>query len=163
MLIRLTYILLILCFVFRNKINAQDVPLKNEEEFLLRIQMEFKSRPPADAERIQVIETRAEFEKRTGGSPLPYLFLYLTFKKLSEEEVRFTVSKGGKAYINRRAEVDKEIKLDIGFTDDIKDRTTEPEYVITLLSEKRKPVSRIVIYFSEKGDYLVNGVKRGRI
>jgi hypothetical protein len=73
------------------------------------------------------------------------------------------VSKGGKAYINRKAELNKEIKLDIGFTDDIKDRTIDPEYVITLLSADKKPVSRIVIYFSESGDYIVNGTKRGRI
>ncbi len=152
-----------LCLFISGQVSAQEVPLKNENEFSVRVHMEFKSRPPADAERIQVTETLAEYQKRTAPTPLPYLYLYLTFTRLAPEEVRYSVSKGGKGFINRKAEINKEVKLDIGFTDDIKDRTTEPEYVITLLSENKKPISRIVIYFSESGDYLVNGVKRGRI
>jgi hypothetical protein len=151
------------CLLAVWQVSAQDIPFKKEEEFSIKVQLEFKSRPPADAERIQVIETLAEYQKRTATTPLPYLYLNLTFTKLGSDEVRFIVSKGGKAYINRKAELNKEIKLDIGFTDDIKDRTLDPEYVITLLSADKKPVSRIVIYFSESGDYIVNGTKRGRI
>jgi hypothetical protein len=142
---------------------AQEVPYKPEDSFLLRVDMEFKSRPPADPDKYQVFETQAEYQKRTSATPLPYLYLYLTFTRLAPDEARFTVARGGKGFMNKKAELNKEIKLDLGFTDDIKDRTDDWEYVVTLLSDKKKPVSRIVIYFSESGDYLVNGVKRGRI
>lgn len=142
---------------------GQDIPYKKDDEFSLRIQLEFKSRPPADAEQVKVVETMAEYQKRTATTPLPYLYLYLTFSHLQSDEVRFVVAKGGKGFMNKKAELNKEIKLDLGFTDDIKDRTVEADYVITLMNENKKPVSRIVIYFTESGDYLVNGVKRGRI
>ena len=142
---------------------GQDIPFKKEDEFSLRIQLDFKSRPPADADQVKVIETMAEYQKRTATTPLPYLYIYLTFTRLQPDEVRYAVAKGGKVFMNRKAELNKEIKLDLGFTDDIKDRTAEAEYVITLLNDNKKPVSRIVIYFTESGDYLVNGVKRGKI
>lgn len=145
------------------QIYAQDIPYKKEEHFSLRVQLEFKSRPPADAEQVKVLETLAEYQKRTATTPLPYLYLYLTFTHLEPMEVRFSVAKGGKGFMNKKAELNKEVKLDLGFTDDIKDRTADHEYVITLFNEDKKPVSRIVIFFTESGDYLVNGVKRGRI
>lgn len=145
------------------QIYGQDIPYKKEDEFLLRVQLDFKSRPPADADQVKVIETMAEYQKRTATTPLPYLYLYLTFTHLQPDEVRYTVAKGGKGFMTKKAELNKEIKLDLGFTDDIKDRTAESEYVITLFNNSKKPVSRIVIFFNESGDYLVNGVKRGKI
>ncbi|MFN3840271.1 MAG: hypothetical protein ACK4RF_06150 [Cyclobacteriaceae bacterium] len=142
---------------------AQEIPYKPDPEFELRFSMSFKTRPPADVNKVQVEETFGEYEKRTNTSPLPYVVLFLNVIKADEDEARLSVSKGGKAFMGRKIEPGTEVKLDIGFADDIKDRTTAFEYVITFQTEKKKPVSRIVIYFSESGDYLVNGVKRGKI
>ncbi len=144
-------------------VQAQEIPFKPDPEFELRISMNFKTRPPADVNKIKVDETFGEREKRTSTTPLPYVVLFLTVIKAGEGETRLSVSKGGKPFMSRKIEPGKEVKLDIGFTDDIKDRTTDYEYVVTFLSDKKQPISRIVIYFSEGGDYQVNGVKRGRI
>jgi len=142
---------------------AQEIPFKPDEEFDLRLSMSFKTRPPADVTKIKVEETFGEHEKRTSTTPLPYVVLFLNVIKANDEEVRLSISKGGKSYLSRKVEPGKEVRLDIGFADDVKDRTSEFEYVITFLNNRKQPVSRIVIYFSEEGDYLVNGVKRGRI
>ncbi|QOI98099.1 MAG: hypothetical protein HRU69_11655 [Flammeovirgaceae bacterium] len=157
-------LLILLAIILRAvALMAQEVPFKPDSEFELRINMNFKVRPPADVTKIKVEETFGEYEKRTSNTPLPYVILLLNVVKAGEEEVRLSVSKNGKAYYSRKVETGKDVKLDIGFSDDIKDRTIEHEYEITFLTDRKKPVSRIVIFFSEEGDYLVNGVKRGRI
>lgn len=142
---------------------AQEVPYKPDAEFELKISMTFKNRPPADVTKVKVEETFGEHQKRTNTTPLPYLVLFLNVITAGEDEARLSVSKGGKGFLTRKVEPGKEIKLDMGFTDDIKDRTSEYEYIVTFLSDNKKPVTRIVIYFAEDGDYLVNGVKRGKI
>ncbi len=142
---------------------GQDIPYKPENDFELRLSMNFKSRPPADVTKIKVEETFGELEKRINTTPLPYVILFLNVIKAGDEEVRLSVAKGGKPYLSRKVEPGKEVKLEIGFADDVKDRTSDYEYVVTFLNDRKQPVSRIVILFSEEGDYLVNGVKRGRI
>jgi hypothetical protein len=142
---------------------AQDVPYKPDAEFELKISMTFKNRPPADVTKVQVEETFGEYQKRTNTTPLPYLVLYLTVLKAGEGETKLSVSKGGKVFLTRKVEPGKVIKLDLGFADDIKDRTSEYEYIVNFLSDNKKPISRMVIYFAEDGDYLVNGTKRGKI
>lgn len=144
-------------------LQAQEIPFKPDNEFALRLNMNFKARPPADVTKINVEETFGEYEKRTSTTPLPYVILFLTVITAGEDEVRLSISKGGKAFQSRKVEPGKPVKLDIGFSVDVKDRTTDHEYVITFLTEKKKPVSRIVIHFTDQGDYLVNGVKRGQI
>jgi hypothetical protein len=52
--------------------------------------------------------------------------------------------------------------LVIGYTDDVKDRVTPHEYILTFLSEDKTPLSRIVIFIDEDGTFAVNGEKRGR-
>lgn len=144
-------------------VQAQEIPFKPDNEFALRLNMDFKVRPPADVTKIKVDETFGEYEKRTSNTPLPYVILFLNVIRAGTDEARLSVSKGGKAFLSRKVEPGKEVKIDIGFSDDVKDRTAEHEYIVTFLNERKKPVSRIVIYFSEEGDYLVNDVKRGRI
>ena len=55
------------------------------------------------------------------------------------------------------------LKLDLGFTDDIKDRVGAYEYTVFFLNEDKDQVSKIVIYFEKDGTYLVNGETRGKI
>jgi hypothetical protein len=55
------------------------------------------------------------------------------------------------------------VKLELGFTDDIKDHVGPYEFTILLLDDGKQPVSRVVIYFKSDGTYLVNGQMRGKI
>ncbi len=55
------------------------------------------------------------------------------------------------------------VKLDLGYTDDIKDRVSAYEYVAYFLSDDKKPLSRVVLFFDKDGTYYVNGEKRGRL
>lgn len=109
-------------------------------------------------------ETRAEYLKRTSPDPLPHLTLYLTVNETAANEARIRIMRDGKViFNNRKFETGKEIKLDVGFTDDAKDRVSGYEHVVYFLSADKAEVSRIVITINESGDYFINGQKMGRV
>lgn len=71
---------------------------------------------------------------------------------------------------NRRTMLNKKVtendafNLDLGFTDDMKDRTSPHEYFVHFLSaDKKTIVSRILIDVGEDGTFTVNGEKRGKL
>jgi hypothetical protein len=134
-------------------------PYKANDEFELKLDLQFKQRPKS--------ETKIEFDRRTlptGGMNAPYLFLNLQILKAVPEEVRVKVLKNGtQTLLSRKFDPNVVLKLDLGFTDDIKDRVTAYQYVITFSSKDKTVLSRIEIFFETDGTYLVNGEKRGKI
>jgi hypothetical protein len=126
--------------------------------------MKFMQRPAADPGRVKVDETRAEYLKRTSTDPLPHMTLYLMVKEAAADEVRMKIMRDGRSVASyRKFTVGKEIKLDVGFTDDAKDKISGYEHIVYFLSADKKEVSRIVITIDENGDYFINGQKRGRV
>jgi hypothetical protein len=63
----------------------------------------------------------------------------------------------------RKLNSGEEFELEIGYLDDVKDRVKGYIHVITFYNEKKKEVSRIVIEFDKDGNYLVNGVRMGKV
>jgi hypothetical protein len=135
------------------------VPYKSNDEFDLKLDLQFKQRPRS--------ETKVEFDRRTlpaGGMNAPYLYLNLKVLKVVPEEVRIKVLKNNaETLLARKFDPDLVVKLDLGFTDDIKDRVTAYQYLITFLSKEKSVLSKIEIFFETDGTYLVNGEKRGKI
>lgn len=140
-----------------------EVPLKPVEEFECKLNLSFKARNGEPQPTVDYTETVAEREKRLSTTPLPYLKMKLKFIALSTDEFRMQATGGEVVLKNRKVVVGEEIDLDLGYTDDIKDGILPRDYVITLLTKDRKAVSKINISFTQEGDYLLNGVKRGRI
>jgi hypothetical protein len=54
------------------------------------------------------------------------------------------------------------VQLEVGFTDDVKDRVTPHHYFLTLVSPKKTETSKIEILIEEDGTFFVNGEKRGK-
>jgi hypothetical protein len=157
-------ILLILVVLYVFVYPEQEVPYKSSEEFAVRLDMKFMQRPAADPGRVKVDETRAEYLKRTSTDPLPHMTLYLMVKEAGTDEVRMKIMRDGRSVASyRKFTVGKEIKLDVGFTDDAKDKISGYEHIVYFLSDDKKEVSRIVITIDENGDYFINGQKRGRV
>jgi len=140
-----------------------EVPLKPAEEFECKLNLSFKSRNADSHPAVDYTETVAERERRLSATPLPYLKMKLKFITLSADEFRMQAIGADLILKNKKVVVGEEIELDFGFTDDIKDGILPRDYVITLLTKDRKAVSKINISFTQEGDYLLNGVKRGRI
>ncbi len=155
---------LLLAFFLLQPWQESQPPLKAAEEFKLELEYKFKQRPAAENSFIDLTETEREKEKRTTGTtPLPYLIIHLSFPKLSEQEVRIRCSDNNKKNrLSKKAEVGKIYSLDLGFTEDMKDRMTAYEYTFYLMDDDKKETSRIVLNVEADGTFTVNGVKRGK-
>ncbi len=140
------------------------VPYKATEEFKIELEYKFRPRPMTDNSYIDLTETQREKETRTsGGNPLPYLILHISFQQLSDKEVRVRcVDNNKKNKLSKKAEVNRAYTLDLGFTDDMKDRVTSYEFTLTLLSDDKEDTSRIVMFIEPDGTFLVNGMRRGK-
>ena len=142
----------------------QDIPYKPDNEFEIRLDMKFKSRPTAEINKLDFVETTAEREKRMDAGSLPYVSLFVNIKEVNQGEVRMKIYQDGKSTsVNRKVELDKEFKIEIGYSDDAKDKISGYEYIINFLSIDKMEINKIVITIESNGDYLVNGQKRGRI
>lgn len=141
-------------------LSFQDTPFKNKEEFDVKLNFEFRQRPSESN-----TYTYRYQEKVDRSTPmLPYLTIDLKLNKLSTDETRIRVVNSKQANVfSKKAQEGLIIKLDLGFTDDLKARVASHEYVAELLNAEKNPVSRIVIFFGEDGSYFVNGEKRGKI
>ena len=136
------------------------VPYKSNDEFELKLDMQFKKRPPPNLNRV-------DLEKRTlpaSGMNAPYLYIDLRVLKPVPEEYRVKVVKNERdLLLSKKFDGSTVIKLDMGFTDDIKDYISPHHYMITFYSKDKNPLSRIEIFFEKDGTYIVNGEKRGKI
>ncbi len=153
--------LTILCsFLF----SVQDtVTAKPNDEFEVTLEYEFKKRPAQSANEIMLNEANGGFTPVRDAGPLPYVVMKLKITKASQEEKRLKVFRDNKIFLNKRGiENGTEVKIDLGFTDDMKDRVSPYEYIFFFLDDKKKEVSKIIIFIEEDGTFLVNGEKRGK-
>lgn len=141
----------------------QEIPFKPKEEFEIKLDYQFKQRPQGDHNAVYLSETSGELQRRTGNAVLPYLILNIKLLKLSEEKMRVRIS-GNRddRPINKKIDINSVIELDLGFTDDMKDRVKAHEYTVSFLSYDKKPMSRILISIAEDGSFFVNGEKHGK-
>jgi hypothetical protein len=144
-------------FLLTLSLITEDVPFKAKEEFEVNLDFKFKTR---------VKETSLVYASSTNAStgPLPYLEVNLKVLKLisGEVKVRIVNHRGENIYTKKVAEGDI-INLDLGYTDDIKGRVTNHEYKVLFLSQDKKPINHILIYFEEDGTYFINAEKRGKV
>jgi hypothetical protein len=149
---------LLVAFVF-----VQDLPLKPKDEFEIKLDYQFKSRPAQDLSSIHYDETRKEHERRVSTALLPFLILNIKFLKVSQDEVKVRITNNLTSRVAvRKVAAGTTIPLEVGFTDDAKDRITAHHYILTLLSPKKAEINKIEIVIEEDGTFLVNGEKRGK-
>ena len=151
--------------LFMSFFIQDQIPYKPSEEFDLKLNFEFKDRSSGrDPNKIDMDLSPKEYHKKNGAGILPYLHLNLRILTQQSNEMRVKViENGNKNVLNKKFDASTVLKLDCGFTDDIKDRVGPYEYTVVFLNEDKDPVSRIVIYFEKDGTYLVNGQNRGKI
>lgn len=141
-----------------------EIPLKPDNEYELKLNFELRNRPPVAQPTVDYVETQEEHERKNKSGTLPFLKLKLTFIELSEDEVRVRVTDNlGRNIYNKKAVLDEPIDFDLGFTDDLKDHVGAYEFDIFLLSSKRKETSRIHLLVNEDGGFMVNSKQRGKL
>jgi hypothetical protein len=153
-----TILAILVAFAF-----SQEIPLKPKDEFEIKLDYKFKNRPTQDLSSVRLDETRKEHDRRVSSVPLPFLILNIRMLKLSQEEVKVRITNNlDNRMVTKKVEAGTIIPLQIGFTDDAKDRVTPHQYFLTLLSPKKDEVCKIEILIEEDGSFLVNGEKRGK-
>lgn len=139
----------------------QDVRYKPAAEFDIKLNYEFKTR--VINENSAIYPSEPGNVRRTSTSVLPYLGINLTMVKLQPEEVRLRIiTNTGQSIYGRKVKEGDIAQVDMGFTDDMKDRVSPHEYTFTFLTADRREVSRIVMTVGEDGTFLVNNEKRGK-
>jgi hypothetical protein len=142
----------------------EEIPFKPTEEFEIKLNFEFKEREGTNVNKIEMDQTEKEYKRSRSSGPLPYLNMSLRAIKLTPDEVRVRIQQNGKnVALNKKIDTTTILKLDLGFTDDIKDRVSPHEYTVFFLNQDKQPLSKVIIFFEEDGTYLVNGQKRGKL
>jgi hypothetical protein len=141
-----------------------EVPYKPSNEFEIQIDYQFKQRPFADPNTIDYTAKKdADKRKLIGTGLRPYLILTLNLVTLSDQEVKVrAINNLGRPLFNKKAKVGDFTKIDMGFTDDVKDRIGAYEITILLSSPQRKETSRIHLFVQPDGTFVVNGEVRGK-
>ena len=151
----LVFVTLGLCFL------NQEVPFKPSDEFEMRLDYKFKERPQADKPAYEAPNSNNP-SKAIG--PLPYLRTDIILRSKKTDEIRLRVlNANGMTVVNRMLSSNEVIKIDWGFTEDVKDRISSHQYTIQFLNSDKKPVSQIVLIMEEDGTLLVNNSKRGKL
>jgi hypothetical protein len=139
----------------------QTEPYKPDAEFDFKLDYSFKER---------MLPEKSDYEapgsdrRPNSTGPLPYLKTELRLLKLGADEVRVKViNHKGTTVVNRKASTDTIIKIDWGFSDDVKDQIASHSYTVLILNNDKKVLSRITLYADPDGTFLVNGQKRGRL
>lgn len=149
-----------LLIVFNRQIEPQ---FKPSGDFELKIEYIFKERPPTDRQVVLLDDESNGKASKSSAGQLPYLQIQLKVLSLTNQEKRIRVTDtGGRIVYNRKAEAGTVIKLDWGFTEDIKYRLVSHEYAVQFLDEDKKTISRIYMFIEEDGTFSVNGETRGK-
>lgn len=147
--------------VFVSLFAIQEIPFKPLDDFELKLDYKFKERPPA--ERHDYDAPNFEIKKAPTG-PLPYLKTELVFARLQEGEQRVRIVNSNDVQVlNKKISAGETIKIDWGFTEDVKDRIVAHQYTVTFLNGDKKPLSRILLTLEEDGTLIVNDTKRGKL
>ena len=144
-------------FLLLGVLLQQSVPFKPSDEYSFRLDYQFRNKAGIDRFEVDWSNT----QKYSEGT-LPYLIVHIKLLKLSAEEERVKiVNNRNERIYSRKASLDDEIEIEMGFTDDLKDRTAPYDFNVFLTSKKLN-VSRINLFVDEDGTFYINGEKRGK-
>jgi hypothetical protein len=139
----------------------QTEPYKPDAEFEFKFDYSFKERMLNEKPDYQAQDP----DKRpTSTGPLPYLKTELKLLTLNADEVRVkVVNHKGTTVINRKVTTNQVLKIDWGFSDDVKDQIVSHSYTIFLMNDDKEILSRITLNADTDGTFFVNGQKKGRL
>ena len=138
-----------------------EIPFKNSDEFLVKIDMKFKPKPSrldpntysSDGERL---------DRGTGGS-VAFLAVNISQVKILDDEYRIqAVNSKGKNLFKKKATPALEMNFEMGFVDDLKNGTTNNQITVYFLSSEKKELRKIVCSILPDGTFEVNGKWHGK-
>jgi hypothetical protein len=141
----------------------QEIPLKPKDEFEITLDYKFKQRTIDNSKTVYLDETNQDRERRTSTALLPFLVLNVKMTKLPQSEPKVKISNNlNGRIVSRKVSEGTVIPIEVGFTDDAKDRVTAHQYVLTFQLPDKTETNKVVIFIEEDGTFFVNGEKRGK-
>lgn len=156
-----TFILIIFTIqLFGQKTELEKVPLRPEENFELKLDYEFKKKPPLEAEEKNY---RLTNPMASNSDLLPFLTVSVTLKNTVNGEVRYKILSNSNGYVKMGKLKDKPIVLEIGYATDVLEGVAPNQYFIILQTQKRNSIDKIEILIEKDGTFKVNGRVNGKI
>lgn len=139
----------------------QTEPYKPDAEFEFKFDYSFKERMLQEKSDYEAFDPN---KKQISTGPLPYLKTELKLLKLNTDEVRVKIiNHKGTTVVNRKVSTNQVLKIDWGFSDDVKDQIVSDSYTIFLMNDDKQILSRITLNADTDGTFFVNGQKKGRL
>ncbi len=142
----------------------EETPFKPKEEFEVKLNYSFKQRPAVESSMYRWDATVKDINNQNSSNMLPYLVLNLKIVNAPPTEVKLRVVSNRDANLfSKKVQSGLEFPIEMGFTDDVKDRITAYEYTVFFFDDKKKERTKIVIFVDKDGLFLVNGEVRGKL
>jgi len=147
--------------IINNLAVSQDsLPYRPEDNYEVRLEYDFKTRPFPERDKIDYYHGNGFPE----ASVLPYLVVRIHIKGLLPEDhkVRITNNQGNISS-SLKTSTEKPIVIDMGFTEDMKEKITPNKYLLTFLGKKRKRLNKITLEVQSDGTFLINDIENGKL
>src|SRR6516162_9979707 len=124
--------LLFAAFVF----IQTEIPFKNTDEFVLKVNLKFKQRPVVDRESYSSSGDRLN---KTNIEAAPFLEVDITELKILEDEVRILAVDGKETnLLKKKTTPAPKLHFEFGFVEDVKNGKANNEINIYFLSAEKK-------------------------
>ncbi|MBS1682852.1 MAG: hypothetical protein JST48_14155 [Bacteroidetes bacterium] len=138
-----------------------DIPFKPAEEFQVHVEVKFKNKP-AEYKPNTFDKGGQQIDTPTGGLGA-FIVVNIVNLKIQPDESKIVVkNSNGIALLKKKTSPIPEIKLELGFADDMKTKTTANEFTVYFLSHKKDKLRKIVLTVEPDGNFLVNGKWHGK-
>lgn len=151
-----------LFFFFLLLIGFQDdVPYKPDDEFLVNIDLSFKTKDSKYAP--STYNQNGERLDKVSTTPLPFLNVAVTQFKVQSDEIKVVIiDSKGKTLSKKNVSTDLTLHFDMGFVDELKKGISNNQVFIYFLSQEKKKLRKITFSVTSTGVFEVNGKWHGQ-
>jgi hypothetical protein len=138
-----------------------DVPFKPSDEFQVNIDLAFKVKDTKYGK--YTYDPDGDRLDKVNATPTPFLTVTINQIKFQSDEVKVSaVNSLGKSLMKKKISPDLVLHFDMGFVDDLKNRTSAEQITVYFLSAEKKELRKIVFSVTRTGVFEVNGMWHGQ-
>jgi len=139
--------------------QESNVPYLSSDDFDFELDYNFKTKP---SNMKDVAYSQKDLNPSTDN--LPYVKMKILLKNTSSDHYRYKViTNKRETKVNRKVKGNDDFVIEMGFSDDIKDRVHAHQFSVFIYNKNKDPLSKIVIEFSANGDMFINEKLMGKI
>jgi hypothetical protein len=138
-----------------------EVPFKPSDEFQVNIDLSFKIKNSSYAP--STYSGNGDRLDKPSATSLPYLTVIVKQIKIQNDEVKIIAKNSfDKTIWKKKVSPNLELRFDMGFVDDLKNKLSPNEVTLYFLSSEKKELRKIVFSVATNGVFEVNGKWHGQ-